>query len=160
MQASGFDYARILVVKLLLKSLIVWLMLLTVPFQGFASATMLLCAPIQTPPAITKVAAMPAAAHDHHAMLMGQGTGHHHDLASADGNANDHDTSAGAAASHHDGSKCNSCASCCFGASMAPSQSSRIPVEIQQSATMPSSIGPVPTVDLALPERPPQASLA
>jgi hypothetical protein len=140
-QKRCFDYARIVDVKILLKSLIVWLLLLAVPFQGFASATMLFCAPIQTPAAVTT-----AAGHDHHAMSMGQGAEHHHDA-----NAK--------AASHHDGSKCNSCASCCFGASMPPSQTSRLPVETQHFAAIPFKSGAVPTVDLALPERPPQASL-
>jgi hypothetical protein len=146
-------------VKILLKSLIVWLMLLTVPFQGFASATMLFCAPIQTPTTATTTAAgVPAAAHDHHAMLMEQGAGHPHHAAS-DPSAHHHDSSSASAASHHDGAKCNSCATCCFGASMPPSQASRIPVEAQQFAAIPFENGFVPTVDPALPERPPQTSL-
>jgi hypothetical protein len=153
-----FGYARIIVVKILLKSLIVWLMLVTVPFQGFASATMLFCAPLQAPAVVTTVAGVPAAAHVHHAVLMDQGAQHHHDAAS-NPHANHHGTSAEAAASQHDGSKCNSCASCCFGASMPPSQASRIPVETQHSAAIPFQSGAVPTVDLDFPERPPQAAL-
>jgi hypothetical protein len=133
-------------VKILLKSLIVWLMLVAVPFQGFASATMLFCAPMQAPVAVTIVAGVPAADHDHQAMLMDQGAQHHHDGTGEP------------AASHHDGSKCNSCASCCFGASMAPSQASRIPVEAQHWAVNPFQSGAVPTVDLAFPERPPRAA--
>lgn len=153
---SGFfEYARIIVVKILLKSLIVWLMLLTVPFQGFASATMLFCAPIQTPAAATTAAGVPAAGHDHQAMLMEQGARH----AASNPSADHHDTSSASAAGHHDGAKCNSCATCCFGASMTPSQASRMPVEAQQFAAIPFEIGFVPTVDPALPERPPQASL-
>ena len=83
----------------LLKTLIVWLMLVAIPFQGFATAGMPTCASMQAAP----VAVTPE---------------HCHDMASAmpaDDGA-DHTSSL-----HHTGGKCSSCASCCFGAAMAPS---------------------------------------
>jgi hypothetical protein len=127
-------------VNILVKSLIVWLMLVAIPFQGFASASMLLCAPIQAP-----TVEMAAADHDHHAMMM-----EHASAAPADG----HD-----AANHHDGGKCNTCASCCFGATMAPGGLPRLPAEAPQLAAFHFEPGHVARVDLALPERPPQTSL-
>lgn len=142
-----FPYARIISVKTVLKSLIVWVLLLAVPFQGFASATMLMCAPIQS---------ASAAPHDHHAMLAAQGTGHHHaaNAAAAVGHADANDHSAG----HHAKGKCNACAACCFGA-MPPSYTTRMPVEAQNFAVIPFDSGFVPAVDLAFPERPPKSSL-
>lgn len=131
--------------NILVKSLIVWLMLVAIPFQGFASASMLLCAPMQAP-------AMEMAAstdHDHHAMLMAQAM-EPDSAAPADG----HD-----AANHHDGGKCNTCASCCFGAAMAPAGIARLPAESPQLAAFHFEAGHVARVDLALPERPPQTSL-
>jgi hypothetical protein len=144
-------------VKILVKSLIVWLLLLAVPFQGFASATMLFCAPMYTPATVVLASVAAAPAHDHQAMLAMQaaGDGHHAQAAEATG----HDPADPSSAGHHDGGKCNSCAACCFGASMAPSASARFPVEAQHFAAAPFAIGFVPAVEPALPERPPQASL-
>lgn len=148
-----FLYARIVSVKIALKSLIVWLLLLAVPFQGFASATMLVCAPMQSS------AGAAAAPHDHRAMLaaqaMSQDHGHHaaHAAATAGhGDSTDHPS-----AGH---SKCNSCAACCFGAAMPPPDSARMPVDIQNFALAPLDSGFVPAVDLAFPERPPKTSLS
>ena len=70
-----------------------------------------------------------------------------------------HDANGDPSAAHHASGKCNSCATCCFGASMPPTQAVRMPVETQQFAAIPFEIGFVPTVDPALPERPPQVSL-
>ena len=129
--------------KFFVKSLIVWLMLVAIPFQGFASASMLLCAPLQLPaPALEMTASMD---HDHHAMVMDHGA-----AAPTDG----HD-----AADHHDGGKCNTCASCCFGAAMAPAGIARLPAGSPQLAAFHFEPGHVARVDLALPERPPQTSL-
>lgn len=144
--------------KILVKSLIVWFLLLAVPFQGFASATMLFCAPMQSPATVAFANVAAAPPHDHQAMLAMQAAGgdHHHAQAAQPTG----DDAAGASSSgHHDGGKCNTCAACCFGASMAPSASLRLPVETQRFAAAPFDTGFVPVVELALPERPPQASL-
>jgi hypothetical protein len=136
-------------VKIALKSLLVWLLLLAVPFQGFASATMLLCAPMTSVSQSASTMAMPAG-HDHQAMLAAQ--------ALADPVADP--VSTDKAASHHASGKCHSCASCCLGAAIAPTEHLRITVATQQVASLPFHLPIVATVDLALPERPPQASAA
>jgi hypothetical protein len=136
---AHFRCARIVSVKTVLKSLLVWVLLLAVPFQGFASATMLMCAPMQP--------ATAAAPHDHGAMLAAQAAGHDHSTGQS-------------AAGHHAKGKCNACAACCFGAAMPPSHFSRVPVEAQSFAVDPVDAGFVPAVDLAFPERPPISSLA
>ncbi|MDQ2820300.1 MAG: hypothetical protein M3Y65_07890 [Pseudomonadota bacterium] len=133
-------------------------MLAAIPFQGFAAASMLTCAP-----AVHVQAA--AMAHTHC-----------DDLATATITATDSPPAATATTTtatatppagthdsclhHHGAGKCNTCASCCFGAVMAPPVPSlQVPGETPQVATFPADNGPVATVDLALPERPPKASL-
>jgi hypothetical protein len=138
-------------VRSLLKSFLVWLLLLAVPFQGFASATMLVCAPLSSAAQAQRhTAAIPA--HDHSAMLASSAASPHH----CGGDAACH-TSGKTKAGHHADSKCNSCASCCVGAAVVSSQENRINVEPQPFFAIPFACGYVPTVDLALPERPPQA---
>ena len=153
-----FDCAKILAVKIVLKSLIVWFLLLAVPFQGFASATMLFCAPLPARDPVAAVVTAPSQHHDHAAMLASQHAVDGPTL-SAEHAATPHGATHPSTASHHDGSKCNSCAACCFGASMPPSASVRIAVIAQQYAAVPFDTSAVPAVELALPERPPQASL-
>lgn len=137
--------------KTLLKSLFVWLMLLAVPFQGFASATMMFCAPLDAALVSTAIAAAP---HDHHAMLAAERAQHDHHGAVAS-----HHDSQDSSPGHHADGKCNSCAACCFGAAMVPSHVSPIRVDPQFFAAIPFTGGFMPTVDPTLPERPPQASL-
>lgn len=145
--------ARIVPVKTLLKSLIVWLMLLAIPFQGFASATMLVCAPMDSAP---QLAAMVNAPVVHHRGDDAGMVSQHHDHASHAV----HSTAADdAAAHHHAGGKCNSCATCCFGAIMAPSSASRVAAEEPQFSFLSFEVDRIASVDLAHPERPPQASL-
>lgn len=135
--------------KTILKSLLVWLLLLAVPFQGFASATMLVCAPLSSAPvAVTKTAlslgdARSAATEESE-----------HCAAMANGRGDDAGTEK---SSHHANSKCNSCASCHVGAALASSDASRITLETQQFSSIPFDLGFVAVVDLDFPERPPQA---
>ena len=150
-RAAFSPYARIVRVKTLLKSLIVWLMLLAIPFQGFASATMLVCAPMESAPQLAAMAQAPAAMHHGDAAVSGH---QHHGADATEAAAADE-----AAAQHHAGGKCNSCATCCFGAIMAPSAASRIPPEVQHFAFLSFAADRIASVDLAHPERPPQASL-
>jgi hypothetical protein len=135
-----------------LKAFIIWLMLLAMPLQGFASATMLLCAPTPANAAHehARVAVQPA---HHHPVLETQGTaGHMHpDVASTH---HAHDCADGA--QHHADSKCGSCATCCYGAGMVPTFASALPVQAPRFEVIPFDSGYVPTVDLALPERPPR----
>lgn len=125
------------------RAILVWLMLLAVPLQGFASVTKLLCAPtpsgaghgyVQTI-AITHAAAAKARAN--HAGL-----------------ARDH--TAVPAHQHPDG-KCGACASCCSGAVMTPSFMPLVPEHAAQSVSIPDDTRRLASVDLALPERPPRA---
>lgn len=134
--------------KNLLKSLIVWLMLLAVPLQGYAAAAMPCCMPAPA------TAAAAAQGHDHQAMLAGVHARHAHAAAAAlAGSA--HDLAGHAPAGHHAG-----CAVCCLGAAMAAPQVPRVQVASQRAAAVRSDSGAVQSVDLALPERPPQASPA
>jgi hypothetical protein len=126
-------------------------MLLAVPFQGFASATMLLCAPSTGSPATHQSAAIDGARHDHGATVSKHSLAHAHHVMAADGVH----SADGSAADHHAGGKCNSCAACCLGISMAPSVSPELAVQAVHSESIPFDSGYYPTVDLAFPERPP-----
>lgn len=125
-------------------------MLLAIPFQGFASATMLVCAPM---PSLAEASPVP---HDHQAMLAAAGAGEHHHAAGTNTKAKAilADAHEATAAHHHAGGKCNACASCCFGAAMAPSGASRVPAEVQHLARFSFEPDRFASVDLALPERP------
>lgn len=158
--AAVFSYAKIGFVKILFKSLLVWFMLLAVPLQGFASATTLLCAPPGTASGTHELLLRTGApAHDHQAMLLARHADDMH-AAGADMTSAGHSETSGKASSSHDaGGNCNACSACCVGAAMAPSPAMRVPVEAQQFTVIPFDSGVAPAVDLALPERPPQASL-
>ncbi|WP_426212113.1 hypothetical protein [Massilia sp. TWP1-3-3] len=134
--------------KTFLKSLLVWLLLLAVPFQGFAAATMLVCAPLSSP-AFARAAAPEA---DVGTGLTGDQSEHCAEMAGAPG-----DDSATDKSGHHADTKCNSCASCHVGAAIASSDVNRIQLETQQFFSSSFDLGFVAAVDLALPERPPQA---
>lgn len=125
------------------KSLLVWCMLLAVPLQGFASATTLLCAPLTTASGTMGPLETPAPAHDHQAMLLAAQADQPH-TANADMPV------------HAAGGQCDACSACCFGAAMAASQAVRVPAEAQSFAFILLDLLSAPTVDLALPERPPQ----
>jgi hypothetical protein len=159
-----FACAKIASVKLLLKSLLVWFMLLAVPLQGYASATTMLCAPLETASGATAPLHPPAATHDHRAMATARHTAQMHAADTAVHQAADNDKAAigyhaGHQAGHHAGGKCNSCSACCFGAVMASSDATRVPVETQQFSIIAFDSISVPAVDLAFPKRPPKALL-
>lgn len=123
--------------RIVLKALLVWFMLLAVPFQGFASATMLLCAPLP-------VGSAPGVQHEQNAPAAG--TAHQHHEAGAVADQSD----------QHAGGKCGSCSECCIGALIAPSRLASLPVAAPHYVAIPFDTGEVPSVDLALPERPPR----
>lgn len=121
----------------LFRSLLVWLMLLALPVQGFASVTMMACLDgTQAPSAHHDHAAMVAAAHQAP-----------HDHAAAD-HPSDHSTGHGAL-------KCGG-AACCVGAALAPCLPGVMPASPLASAPRSPYSGFLPAVDLAHPERPPQ----
>jgi hypothetical protein len=111
-----------------------WLMLVALPFQGFASASMLLCCP-----------AKPAA-------QAAQGTHHDHAAMQASGQHGDHADQAGC----HGGAM----GDCCVGAALAYAlpQAAAQP-ERAERLRLRDPVPPLP-VDLALPKRPPRFVLA
>jgi hypothetical protein len=132
-------------VKAILKVLIVWMILLAVPLQGFASATMSLCAPSSA-----------AAQHDHDHESMADdadasGAHAHGEDAGPDMQTDHHP------ATHHHTAKCTTCSTCGSCASMVPSFIAVLPVSASPSITVPFDQGILPSVYLALPERPPRA---
>ncbi len=135
--------------KALLRSLLLWFLLAGVPFQGFAAATMLFCAPLPAPPA--HVAMDMSQPHDHAAMLAAQAVG---DLAHQGHDGSHH----GDASTGH--AKCASAAACCTGAPLAPSLSAAMPPADACFATVPFESAAPAAVDLAGPERPPKFLLA
>jgi predicted lipid-binding transport protein (Tim44 family) len=149
----GCDNIRAM--KALFRSLLLWLLLLALPFQGVASASMLLCAPLAAAaqPA-SQAQAMPAG-HDHAAMLAAAKT--HNPAADAAQSGAGHDSAGGHGQS---GAKCGTPGACCVGASLVADISVAVP-------SMPSGSQPVPfrarilrAVDLAGFERPPKYFLA
>ncbi|QNA99689.1 hypothetical protein [Massilia sp. Se16.2.3] len=92
-----------------LRTLIVWLVLLALPFPGFASAAMLGCAAGHG--ARTVAAAAPHGdAHAEHMQAMATGMDHAAMAAM-------HDDAAG---THHGAGKCSACAACSIGAAIVP----------------------------------------
>ena len=133
----------------LLRTLTLWLILLAIPFQGFASAAMLGCASGHMPPAPPVSAPMSMSAdHAHHGM---------HDAeqhATADPGAGHHTMQ------HHGNAKCGACSACSIGAAIAPAPVIALPVHAPPRLAVPFSSASPPSVDLALPERPPRFILA
>jgi hypothetical protein len=126
--------------KSLIRFIALWLVLVALPFQGFASASMLLCGAAD--PGNPAVQAAQGADHDHAAML-----------ATAQ-QAGDED--AHCAASSHSGAMSD----CCVGAALAyalPQPASQL--QLAQRLRLPEPVPPSP-VDLALPKRPPRALIA
>jgi hypothetical protein len=134
-------------VNSLFRSLILWLALLAVPFQGFAAAAMLPCAPAAGAHAMQMTA---GAHHDHAAMLK-------HARQEQGGHAA---SDSGAGHGHHAGAKCGTCAACCIGAAMASAPDLAVASIAPQSVSIPFHAGHLPTVHPTLPERPPRPSLA
>ena len=128
----------------LLRSLIVWLMLLAIPYQGVASATMMLCVDAASMHSShlghsTPAAAALPAAHDHAAMLQAAHDGAH------DGHGK----------TTHGGMKCGGAACCAAGApACAPMLVLLAPNASSQAVSTYADF--LAAVDLAHPERPPQ----
>ncbi|NVD97440.1 hypothetical protein [Massilia sp. BJB1822] len=138
--------------KLLFRSMFVWLMLLALPFQGFASASMLLCAPMSPPAMLAQAAArvQADAGHDHAAMLAAGGT------ADAQHEMQDH-SQHGQGKQEHDKSRCGTPAACCVGAALAPAMPDALPGLQSSSEAIPFHGAPQSSADLAAFERPPKS---
>lgn len=122
-------------------TVLIWLMLLAVPVQGFASATMMLCEPV----AASSKAGAAVGPHDHAAMLAAQADSRQDQPATA---------------GQHAAGKCGVCAACCLGIVMISTTLPGAPVldfVPQHHATATTFL---PSVIPDHPERPPQASRA
>ncbi|MET0319334.1 MAG: hypothetical protein ABW069_01285 [Duganella sp.] len=148
----------------LLRSLVVWLMLLALPYQGYAAAAMMACAP--APPAASHIV-MPTM-HAMHAMhdlqslhgSAGLSRGTHDHAAMLAATAQDHPDGSSAHAGHAHGSvKCGGAACCLAGAPLL-SDLAVMPVLPAIGAPIAFYAEFLPAVDLAHPERPPQAHFA
>lgn len=117
-------------------------MLLALPYQGYASAQMLLCAA----PAQAVEMAMPAGPHDHAAMMAAAQSVH-------DGKDD------GAAGHHHTSMKCSGSA-CCAAAAPVLQLDLAAPALPLASRLQTYYSEFLPAVDLAHPERPPQRRTA
>jgi hypothetical protein len=131
----------------LLRSLIVWLMLLALPYQGYASATMLLCIAPATAAGSSAHAGMPSGPHDHAAMMAAQADEDHASHAS-----HQHGDDGQSA---HNGTKCGGTA-CCAAAAPVLTPALEVPAPLLVSVAVPFYSDFLPAVDLAHPERPPQ----
>lgn len=139
--------------KPIIRYLLVWLMLLALPFQGIASAAMLSCAQgaMQHP---APAAVMTAMQHD---AAMGEGHCHGQEqgqqrvLSAPAGHHGD--------AHGHDG-RCSACADCCIGAVLAPAPAPGVAALEAPAIFHHAAAGHLAAVDLALPERPPRFPLA
>ncbi len=128
--------------KSILKLLLVCYLLLALPFQAFASASMRLPAePVQQPPChqqMTQVS-MDGQHHGHEAQASSMKDGH---------------------ATHHEKGKCGTCAACCVGAALASSLPASPALAPPSTMLIPFRAGHLPSVDPVLLERPPTSLLA
>jgi hypothetical protein len=131
----------------LFRTFIVWLMLLALPYQGYASAAMMLCAPAAPAASATAHVAMPAGPHDHAAMM----------AAMQDQNQKASPEQSGHAGHSHGGIKCGG-AACCVAGAPFMAQTVAVPVLPAVSSAIPFYSEFPHAVDLAHPERPPQGN--
>jgi hypothetical protein len=131
-------------VKSIARTLLVCFLLLALPFQAFASASML--PPAGHAPVATQAAELPPC----HQQMMVAVDGHRMAAPHAPAAHDDH-------ASPHDKNKCGTCAACCVGAAMAPGLPAALALPPPSTASIPFRAGHLPSVDPVLPERPPSA---
>ena len=131
-------------------TLLIWLMLLAVPVQGFAAASRVLCGPMTAPAvAVTQLH------HHDHAEMSANGESmqaqHHqpqqHDQSHHQQNSNDHAQG-----------KCGACASCCIGASISAPANVRMPAMHVDSQRIVAFESFPTSIVLDYPDRPPQAT--
>ena len=127
----------LLPMKSVIRVIALWLMLVALPFQGVAAARMLLCGPAM--PAAPAVNAAQGAHHDHAAMQASGRHGHQSDAGNCRGGA---------------------MGDCCVGAALAYALPHAAPhLRLAERVRLGEPVPPLP-VDLALPKRPPRATLA
>jgi hypothetical protein len=135
-------------VNTLLRSLIVWLLLLALPYQGVAAAAMAACGPAQ---------AMPAAVAAPHRMQAAQHPPCHEGAAIAPSGDKQKQQEQQA---HAGSAKCAHCAACAIGIAVLPAGFPPLAVHAPPAASHPAADGHLPSVHLAQPERPPRPRLA
>jgi len=134
-------------VKSIVRSLLLCFLMLALPFQAFAAASML--------PRVAQAAVTARVAPDaelppcHQRMAQGH-------KASVQKAAPAHD----AHTSQHDKGKCGSCAACCVGAAMASGLPAALALAPPSTDSIPFRAGHLPSVDPVLLERPPSTFLA
>ncbi|WP_374582813.1 hypothetical protein [Pseudoduganella sp.] len=114
----------------MIRVIALWLMLVAVPFQGFAAASMQLCGVAMPAPQ--------AGGHDHSAMTVQADS--HHDCSSS--------------------AKCASMGDCCLGAALAYATPRAATAPQPGTRLRLAEPAPPAPVDLALPKRPPRAAFA
>lgn len=142
---------------LLIRTLLVWLLVLAVPAQGAAAATMAFCGPNHHGGSAATTAQQPGPAEHSNHDGDGQSTPGHHEMAAL---ADEADSALASPATASQGShvvkqKCSACASCCsLGAMLSP------PLAVPAPAVTPTEFSAVvPTVSAFAadgPDRPPR----
>jgi hypothetical protein len=131
-------------VKSILRSLVVCFLMLALPFQAFASASML---PRVVNASLAAHAAPAAELPPCHQQMA-------KDHMAKAPSAHDGDTA------QHDKGKCGSCAACCVGAAMASGMPATLALAPPATTSIPFRAGHLPSVDPVLLERPPSTFLA
>ena len=130
------------------RTLIIWLILLALPVQGFAAAFMPFCelvvAPVHSADQVNSVDQ--AASHTHNTALMGE----HHD------HSEHHAISHHGGGSCHGDAKCGVCAACCVGAAMLSSDNVKLHFQDSVAPRLSFAFKFPVSIVLATPERPPQ----
>lgn len=125
----------------LLRSLIVWLLLLAVPYQGMAAAAMLACAP------------SPAKA-EHQVHQAELPPCHEAAPPAADAETDQKPVP------HAKAGTCASCSACGISTAAIPARLPALAVHAPATVSSPASFGHLPSVHLDQPERPPRHRLA
>jgi hypothetical protein len=129
-----------------LRSLVVWLLLLALPYQGLAAARMLPCAQ----PLHPAVAAAHAPA----------GAGAHGAASACPMHAAPAAHAAHLDAGRDHGHGGGACAACCIGVAPAPTPILPLALGPPDFIAIPFNAGPMTSVDPTLPERPPRSAFA
>jgi hypothetical protein len=145
----------------LIRALLIWLLVLAVPAQGAAAATMAFCGPNHHGGgAATQMQPAPAAGHAHQDGVAAQGHEHHQTAALAD---EESVTPAVAAASAKVGDaskhKCSACASCCSVSAMLNTVLA-VPAPVFMHAVFSIVVPSVDAFAADGPDRPPRFVLA
>ncbi|KQQ89225.1 hypothetical protein [Massilia sp. Leaf139] len=129
-----------------LRPLIVWLLLLALPYQGLAAAAMAACGTAHGVP-------MPAASgHVQHTVEQAQPPCHE---AAPAVTAEERE----AAPLHADGASCGTCSNCGIGSAMLPAGLTALVSHAPAGASTAFADRPLPSVHLPQPERPPRPRL-